>query len=219
MSDDGTEDTTPSDSDPSDSVTPEEVTPQGVDDNETPAEAPDETRPDEVGTELAELDDVRVEVQDIEIQQEMEQSFLDYAMSVITARALPDARDGLKPVHRRILWSMFDTGLRPERPHKKCATVVGDVIANYHPHGDGAIYDALVRMGQKFSLRDTLIDPHGNFGSPSDPPAAYRYTECRMTNLAMRMVESIDEETVDFATNFDGSREEPLAFSLSSSTA
>jgi DNA gyrase subunit A len=210
VSDDGTEDTTPSDSDPSDSVTPEEVTPQGVDDNETPAEAPDETGPDEVGTELAELDDVRVEVQDIEIQQEMEQSFLDYAMSVITARALPDARDGLKPVHRRILWSMFDTGLRPERPHKKCATVVGDVIANYHPHGDGAIYDALVRMGQKFSLRDTLIDPHGNFGSPSDPPAAYRYTECRMTNLAMRMVESIDEETVDFATNFDGSREEPL---------
>ena len=149
-------------------------------------------------------------VVDVEIQTEMEQSFLDYAMSVITSRALPDARDGLKPVHRRILWSMFDTGLRPDRPHKKCATVVGDVIANYHPHGDGSIYDALVRMGQSFSLANTLIDPHGNFGSPSDPPAAYRYTECRLTNLAMTMAEGIDEETVDFASNFDGSRTEPL---------
>ena len=147
---------------------------------------------------------------DVEIQTEMEQSFLDYAMSVITSRALPDARDGLKPVHRRILWSMFDTGLRPDRPHKKCATVVGDVIANYHPHGDGSIYDALVRMGQSFSLANTLIDPHGNFGSPSDPPAAYRYTECRLTDLAMTMAEGIDEETVDFASNFDGSRTEPL---------
>jgi len=151
-----------------------------------------------------------LDIQDIEIQQEMEQSFLDYAMSVIMSRALPDARDGLKPVHRRILWSMFDTGFRPDRPHKKCATVVGDVIGNYHPHGDSAIYDAMVRMGQRFSLRDTLIDPHGNFGSPSDPPAAYRYTECRLTELAMRMVESIDEETVDFTANFDGSREEPV---------
>ncbi len=149
-------------------------------------------------------------VVDVEIQTEMEQSFLDYAMSVITSRALPDARDGLKPVHRRILWSMFDTGLRPDRPHKKCATVVGDVIANYHPHGDGSIYDALVRMGQSFSLANTLIDPHGNFGSPSDPPAAYRYTECRLTNLAMTMAEGIDEETVDFASNFDGSRTEPM---------
>ncbi len=147
---------------------------------------------------------------DVEIQTEMEQSFLDYAMSVITSRALPDARDGLKPVHRRILWSMFDTGLRPDRPHKKCATVVGDVIANYHPHGDGSIYDALVRMGQSFSLANTLIDPHGNFGSPSDPPAAYRYTECRLTDLAMTMAEGIDEQTVDFAANFDGSRTEPL---------
>ena len=140
----------------------------------------------------------------------MEQSFLDYAMSVITARALPDARDGLKPVHRRILWSMFSTGIRPDRPHRKCATVVGDVIGNYHPHGDNAIYEAMVRMGQTFSLANTLIDPHGNFGSPSDPPAAYRYTECRLTDLAMRMVESIDEETVDLITTFDGSGEEPL---------
>ena len=142
-------------------------------------------------------------VQPIEIQHEMEQSFLDYAMSVITARALPDARDGLKPVHRRILWSMFSTGIRPDRPHRKCATVVGDVIGNYHPHGDNAIYEAMVRMGQTFSLANTLIDPHGNFGSPSDPPAAYRYTECRLTDLAMRMVESIDEETVDLIPTFD----------------
>jgi len=153
--------------------------------------------------------DVVVSVRDIDIQEEMEQSFLSYAMSVITARALPDARDGLKPVHRRILWSMFDTGLRPDRPHKKSATVVGDVIANYHPHGDGAIYGALVRMGQSFSLRHTLIDPHGNFGSPNDPPAAYRYTECKMSALAMHMVAGIDEDTVDFSPTFDGSKDEP----------
>jgi len=155
-------------------------------------------------------DELHLSVQPIEIQQEMEQSFLDYAMSVITARALPDARDGLKPVHRRILWSMFSTGIRPDRPHRKCATVVGDVIGNYHPHGDNAIYEAMVRMGQPFSLANTLIDPHGNFGSPSDPPAAYRYTECRLTELAMRMVESIDEETVDLIPTFDGSGEEPV---------
>ena len=155
-------------------------------------------------------DELHLSVQPIEIQHEMEQSFLDYAMSVITARALPDARDGLKPVHRRILWSMFSTGIRPDRPHRKCATVVGDVIGNYHPHGDNAIYEAMVRMGQTFSLANTLIDPHGNFGAPSDPPAAYRYTECRLTDLAMRMVESIDEETVDLITTFDGSGEEPL---------
>ena len=175
-------------------------------------ETPDDNASDDTSLEDVTGDDgsVRLAVQNIEIQQEMEQSFLEYAMSVITSRALPDARDGLKPVHRRILWSMFDTGLRPDRPHKKSATVVGDVIANYHPHGDGAIYDALVRMGQKFSLRHTLIDPHGNFGSPSDPPAAYRYTECKMTPLAMRMVADIDEETVDFSANFDGSRDEPL---------
>ena len=154
--------------------------------------------------------ELHLSVQPIAIQHEMEQSFLEYAMSVITARALPDARDGLKPVHRRILWSMFSTGMRPDRPHKKCATVVGDVIGNYHPHGDSAIYDAMVRMGQTFSLANTLIDPHGNFGSPSDPPAAYRYTECRLTDLAMRMVESIDEDTVDLVPNFDGSKEEPL---------
>lgn len=146
----------------------------------------------------------------IEIQNEMEQSFLEYAMSVIVSRALPDARDGLKPVHRRILWSMFDAGHTPARSHVKCATVVGDVIGKYHPHGDTAIYDSMVRMGQKFSLRDTLVDPHGNFGSPDDPPAAYRYTECRLTPLAMQMLADIDEDTVDFRPNFDGKQNEPV---------
>ncbi len=149
-------------------------------------------------------------IEPIEIQTEMEQSFLDYAMSVIVSRALPDARDGLKPVHRRILWSMFDQGHTPARAHVKSATVVGDVIGSYHPHGDTAIYDAMVRMGQTFSLRHTLIDPHGNFGSPDDPPAAYRYTEARLTNLAMKMVEGIDEDTVDLVDNFDGKKQEPV---------
>jgi len=148
-------------------------------------------------------------IESIEIQQEMEQSFLDYAMSVIVSRALPDARDGLKPVHRRILWAMHEAGLRPDRNHRKSATVVGDVIGKYHPHGDQAVYDSLVRMGQSFSLRHPLVDPHGNFGSPSDPPAAYRYTECRLTALAMHMLAGIDEETVDFVATFDGSNEEP----------
>jgi len=148
-------------------------------------------------------------IEPIEIQNEMEDSFLQYAMSVIISRALPDVRDGLKPVHRRILWSMFDAGHRPDRSHVKCATVVGDVIGRFHPHGDSAIYDSLVRMGQSFSLRHTLIDPHGNFGSPDDPPAAYRYTECRLTPLAMRLLADIDEDTVDFTENFDGKHEEP----------
>ena len=148
-------------------------------------------------------------VEDIEIQEEMEQSFLDYAMSVIVARALPDARDGLKPVHRRILWGMYDTNVRPDRSHVKCATVVGEVMGHYHPHGDSAIYEALVRMGQPFSLRHPLIDPHGNFGSPNDPPAAMRYTESRLSQLAISMLEGIDEETIDFLDNFDGSSQEP----------
>ena len=148
-------------------------------------------------------------VEDVEIQEEMEQSFLDYAMSVIVARALPDARDGLKPVHRRILWGMYDTNVRPDRSHVKCATVVGEVMGHYHPHGDSAIYEALVRMGQPFSLRHPLIDPHGNFGSPNDPPAAMRYTESRLSQLAMSMLEGIDEETIDFLDNFDGSSQEP----------
>ena len=148
-------------------------------------------------------------VEDIQIQTEMEQSFLDYAMSVIVARALPDVRDGLKPVHRRILWSMASNGHRHDRGHVKCATVVGDVIARYHPHGDSAVYDALVRMGQDFSLRHLLVDPHGNFGSPADPPAAYRYTECRLSELSAAMLAGIDEETVGFLGNFDGRHREP----------
>ena len=130
-------------------------------------------------------------------------------MSFIVARALPDARDGLKPVHRRILWGMYETNVRPDRSHVKCATVVGEVMGHYHPHGDSAIYEALVRMGQPFSLRHPLIDPHGNFGSPNDPPAAMRYTESRLSELAMAMLEGIDEETIDFLDNFDGSSQEP----------
>jgi len=148
-------------------------------------------------------------IEPIEIQTEMEQSFLDYAMSVIVSRALPDVRDGLKPVHRRILWAMHDTGLRPDRAHRKCATVIGEVIGKYHPHGDQAVYGALVRLGQDFSLRHVLIDKHGNFGSPDDDPAAYRYTECRLTNLATHLLADIDEDTVDMVGNFDGSVEEP----------
>jgi DNA gyrase subunit A len=145
----------------------------------------------------------------IEIQEEMERSFLDYAMSVIVSRALPDVRDGLKPVHRRILWAMDQGGMRPDRPHFKCAKVVGDVIGQYHPHGDTAVYDALVRMAQRFSLRHPLIDGHGNFGSPDANAAAYRYTECRLTPLAMRLLADIDENTVDFKPNFSGDKEEP----------
>ncbi len=160
-------------------------------------------------TDISSLDGQNDGIEDVEIQQEMEQSFLDYAMSVIVARALPDARDGLKPVHRRILWAMYDTNVRPDRSHVKCATVVGEVMGHYHPHGDSAIYEALVRMGQPFSLRHPLIDPHGNFGSPNDGAAAMRYTESRLSELAMKMMEGIDEETVDFLDNFDGSSQEP----------
>jgi DNA gyrase subunit A len=147
----------------------------------------------------------------IEIQEEMERSFLEYSMSVIVARALPDVRDGLKPVQRRILYGMYDTGLRPDRPHIKCAKVTGDVMGRFHPHGNLAIYDALVRMVQDFSLRHPLIDGHGNFGSP-DPatgPAAERYTECRLAALALQLMAGIDEETVPFVPNYDGSDTEP----------
>ncbi len=145
----------------------------------------------------------------IEIQEEMERSFLDYAMSVIVSRALPDARDGLKPVHRRILWSMYDQGFRPDRNYVKCARVVGDVMARFHPHGDTAIYDALVRMAQPFSLRHPLIDFHGNYGSPELPAAAARYTESRLDHLAMRMLADIDQDTVDFIDNYSGDFSEP----------
>src|SRR3954466_2458016 len=145
----------------------------------------------------------------IEIQEEMERSFLDYSMSVITSRALPDVRDGLKPVQRRILWGMYDIGARPDRSHMKCARVTGDVMGKYHPHGDGAIYDALVRMAQDFTLRHPLVDGHGNFGSPDFGPAASRYTECRLSTLAMRMIDGIDENTVDFEPNYSGEFTQP----------
>ena len=150
-----------------------------------------------------------VAVEPIEIQEEMERSFLDYAMSVITARALPDARDGLKPVHRRILWGMNNLGARPDRPTMKCARITGEVMGKYHPHGDGAIYDALVRMGQPFSLRHPLIHSQGNFGSLDDPPAAARYTECRLAAIAMHMLDGLDEDTVDFQDNYSGDETEP----------
>ncbi len=151
-------------------------------------------------------------IEPIEIQEEMERSFIEYSMSVITARALPDVRDGLKPVQRRILYTMFDQGLRPDRPHVKCAEVVGRVMGTYHPHGDGAIYDALVRMVQDFSMRHPLIDGHGNFGGtgPDEGPAAMRYTECRLETLTMELMAGIDEETVDFGPNYSNATEEPL---------
>ena len=150
-------------------------------------------------------------IEPIEINLEMERSFLEYSMSVIVSRALPDARDGLKPVHRRILYSMFDQGLRPDRPHTKCAKVVGEVMGTYHPHGDSAIYDALVRMVQDFAMRHPLISGHGNFGGtgPDEGAAAMRYTECRLAPLALELLDSIDEETVDFEPNYDNSTQQP----------
>ncbi|MFP3915200.1 MAG: DNA gyrase subunit A [Actinomycetota bacterium] len=146
---------------------------------------------------------------DLEIVQEMEQSFIDYAMSVIVSRALPDVRDGLKPVQRRIIYSMFENNIGPTTAHRKCSKVVGDVMGNYHPHGDQAIYDALVRMGQSFSMRHLLIDPQGNFGTPDDPPGAQRYTECRLTKLAMELLRDIREDTVDFEDNYSGEMQQP----------
>lgn len=141
--------------------------------------------------------------------EEVEGAFLEYAMSVIVSRALPDVRDGLKPVHRRILWAMHDAGIRSDRPFVKSARVIGDVMGRYHPHGDQSIYEALVRMGQTFSLSLPLIDPHGNFGSPNDPAAAMRYTECRLSLVADQLLRDIDEDTVDFVDNFDASQQEP----------
>jgi DNA gyrase subunit A len=150
-------------------------------------------------------------VESIDLQLEMQRSYLDYAMSVIVSRALPDVRDGLKPVHRRVLYAMYDGGYRPDRSYSKCARIVGDVMGNYHPHGDGAIYDTLVRLAQPWSMRYPLVDGQGNFGSPgNDPAAAMRYTECRMASLAMEMVRDIDKDTVDFAPNYDGKTQEPL---------
>jgi len=146
---------------------------------------------------------------DTNVVDELESSYLDYSYSVIYSRALPDARDGLKPVHRRILYSMADSGLRPDRPYVKSARVVGDVMGRFHPHGDSAIYDAMVRMAQSFAMRVPLIDGHGNWGSPDDSPAASRYTECRMTPAALLLTDGLDEETVDHEPNYDGSLEQP----------
>ena len=147
----------------------------------------------------------------VDIQFEMQRSYIDYAMSVIVGRALPDVRDGLKPVHTRVLYAMYDGGYRPDRGYSKCSRVVGDVMGQYHPHGDSAIYDALVRLGQDWSLRYPLIDSQGNFGSPgNDPPAAMRYTECRLAPLAMEMLRDIDKDTVDFRPNYDGRSAEPV---------
>ncbi len=149
------------------------------------------------------------EVEDVPVDQELGESFLAYSLSVITSRAIPDVKDGLKPVQRRILYSMREMRLFPDRPHRKCAHVVGDVMAKFHPHGDSAIYETLVRMGQPFAKPVTLIDPQGNFGSLDDPPAAYRYTECRLTPAALDLLGEIDEETVDFRPTYDGETEEP----------
>ncbi len=163
------------------------------------------------GSDTPQDDGVVGYIEPIEINLEMERSFLEYSMSVIVSRALPDARDGLKPVHRRILYSMFDQGLRPDRPHTKCAKVVGEVMGTYHPHGDSAIYDALVRMVQDFSMRHPLISGHGNFGGtgPDEGAAAMRYTECRLAPLALELLDSIDEDTVDFEPNYDNSTQQP----------
>jgi DNA gyrase subunit A len=149
-------------------------------------------------------------VEQVDLQTEMQRSYLDYAMSVIVGRALPDVRDGMKPVHRRVVYAMFDGGYRPDKQFSKCSRVVGDVMGQYHPHGDGAIYDTLVRLVQDWNLRYPLVSGQGNFGSPgNDPAAAPRYTECRMAQLAMEMVRDIDEETVDFQDNYDGRTQEP----------
>src|ERR1700757_904151 len=149
-------------------------------------------------------------IEPVDIQQEMQRSYIDYAMSVIVGRALPEVRDGLKPVHRRVLYAMYDSGFRPDRSHAKSARSVAETMGNYHPHGDASIYDTLVRMAQPWSLRYPLVDGQGNFGSPgNDPPAAMRYTEARLTPLAMEMLREIDEETVDFIANYDGRVQEP----------
>jgi len=146
----------------------------------------------------------------IEINKEMKKSYLDYSMSVIISRALPDVRDGLKPVHRRILYTMYENGLTPEKPHRKCADTVGSVLGRYHPHGDASVYDAMVRLAQSFRIRYMLVDGHGNFGSvDGDPPAAYRYTESRMSKLAVEMLTDIEKDTVDFSPNYDDRLKEP----------
>jgi len=165
--------------------------------------------PDDTTT--TEADDFNPRIEAVDLQVEMQRSYMDYAMSVIVSRALPDVRDGLKPVHRRVLYAMFDGGYRPDRQFSKCSRIVGDVMGQYHPHGDSSIYDTLVRLAQPWSLRYPLASGQGNFGSPgNDPAAAMRYTEARMAPLAMEMVRDIDEDTVDFIPNYDGRTQEPV---------
>ena len=147
----------------------------------------------------------------VDISAEMKRCYIDYAMSVIVGRALPDVRDGLKPVHRRILYSMYELGLDPSKGYRKCARIVGDVLGKYHPHGDSSVYDALVRLAQDFSIRYTLVDGHGNFGSvDGDSAAAMRYTEARMAKIAVEMIRDINKDTIDFGENFDGTEKEPI---------
>ena len=188
-----------------DNNTPDDITPDdsSSDDGDGAAAAAAAAAANNDGT------DTSLSVQPVALQDEMERSFLDYAMSVIMSRALPDVRDGLKPVHRRIIWDMDQQGFRPDRAHVKSARVSGDTMAKYHPHGDSAIYDALVRMAQPFSLRHPLIDFHGNYGSPDFGPAASRYTECRLHPLAMQLLADIDEDTVNMLPNYDNTTEEP----------
>ncbi|MEV8322468.1 DNA gyrase subunit A [Kitasatospora sp. NPDC059811] len=175
-----------------------------VDDNRPEGEQP------ETPTAAEATAQVTMRIEPVELETEMQRSYLDYAMSVIVSRALPEVRDGLKPVHRRVLYAMYDGGYRPEKGYYKCARVVGDVMGNYHPHGDTSIYDTVVRLAQPWSLRMPLVDGNGNFGSPgNDPAAAMRYTECKMMPLAMEMMRDIDEGTVDFASNYDGRSQEP----------
>ena len=153
----------------------------------------------------------RMSIRDRDIGTEMRESFMDYAMSIIVSRALPDVRDGLKPVHRRILFAMSELGMSPDKPHKKSARIVGEVIGKYHPHGDSAVYESMVRMAQDFSMRYPLVDGHGNFGSiDGDMAAAMRYTEARLSKMAMELLRDINKETVDFAPNYDGEEHEPV---------
>ena len=156
------------------------------------------------------LEDALQNIINVDLNKEMQKSFIDYSMSVIVSRALPDVRDGFKPVHRRILYTMYEAGLTPDKPYKKCAATVGDVLGKYHPHGDASVYDALVRMAQDFSLRYPMVDGHGNFGSvDGDPPAAYRYTEAKMSKLSLEMLTDIEKDTVDFMPNYDENLQEP----------
>ena len=157
------------------------------------------------------FDPAKLNIIPVDLDNEMKKSYIDYSMSVIVGRALPDVRDGLKPVHRRILYAMYEDGITPDKAYRKCATTVGNVLGRYHPHGDASVYDAMVRMAQDFSMRYPTVDGHGNFGSvDGDGAAAYRYTEARMSKLSLNMLTDIDKETVDFMPNFDESRQEPV---------